>query len=854
MFCHNCGVELEEGEKFCYNCGAAVKVRKRVNVPPVPPVFEAVPAENIPEEPKVFEEIPQENIPEEPKVFEEIPQENILEEPKALEAVPQFTAPEIPQMSEEISAPEEEEPAPVYEEPSLVYQEPEAVETPVYQEPEAVETPSYPEPETVSMTQESARDLESLFQSAISDQPVIPETSVPEPQLAAWAQGPVETPPSAPEPTPFFQEATSEPKPFFQEATSEPKPFFQEAPESKPFLYDPDDDSDSSAQQPVAESMPQSFYQDPTPEPQLAAWAQSPVETPSAPEPQLAAWAQGPVETPSAPEPQLAAWAQGPVETPPPSPQPQMAAWAQGPVETPPPSPEPQLAAWAQSPIETPPAPEPQLAAWAQGPVETPASPEPQLAAWAQGPVETPPPAPQPQMAAWAQGPAEQPAREPELQETGAAEQQTASAGQSAAPAEQDIREVRKKIVSILAAGLPTISTNAGFKGTQMCAAGIRPGTKEYDKFAFWMKNFAPFSQEKNEEVSSILQKKGEAKLGIFYSNKGFHDQCAALFTDQRIIATTISGKSGRIIGYVNVPYSEIVRAYPSPQEDVILLDLRNGRRAGIRYSKHYVLADNFAKMISRIAKAVNGDQLSDSQAQPRSNSASHPASTGAYGSTQPAPTGGFGAAPQTPAGGNSSPQTVSYTTIPSDGAPQQPREGGFGSAPAQKSGIFGFGKRQPFNIFSMKTPPSDFGQTPGNGSYGQNTASYGYNAALVSSDYGDTPLSFGPEMPAEENQYSFRGNYKEYFYTVLSSAFPQLRIEQLSSNRGRDAALFVLKDNTGATKAVVEVISEKSSVKLMRKRCAEQQIPYSRFYYDHHGWWNTKSYVIYRVRKAMGM
>ena len=32
------------------------------------------------------------------------------------------------------------------------------------------------------------------------------------------------------------------------------------------------------------------------------------------------------------------------------------------------------------------------------------------------------------------------------------------------------------------------------------------------------------------------------------------------------------------------------------------------------------------------------------------------------------------------------------------------------------------------------------------------------------------------------------------------------------------------------------------------------QGIPYIRFYYDHEGWWNTKSYVIRRTSEALGI
>ena len=51
----------------------------------------------------------------------------------------------------------------------------------------------------------------------------------------------------------------------------------------------------------------------------------------------------------------------------------------------------------------------------------------------------------------------------------------------------------------------------------------------------------------------------------------------------------------------------------------------------------------------------------------------------------------------------------------------------------------------------------------------------------------------------------------------------------------------------------VVELLSEHNEVYKVRNDCREQGIPYLRFYYDHDGWWNTRAYVIERMRKALG-
>ncbi len=47
--------------------------------------------------------------------------------------------------------------------------------------------------------------------------------------------------------------------------------------------------------------------------------------------------------------------------------------------------------------------------------------------------------------------------------------------------------------------------------------------------------------------------------------------------------------------------------------------------------------------------------------------------------------------------------------------------------------------------------------------------------------------------------------------------------------------------------------MSETSSAQRVRKACAAENVPYLRFYIDHDGWWNTRSYVTGRIRAALG-
>lgn len=108
---------------------------------------------------------------------------------------------------------------------------------------------------------------------------------------------------------------------------------------------------------------------------------------------------------------------------------------------------------------------------------------------------------------------------------------------------------------------------------------------------------------------------------------------------------------------------------------------------------------------------------------------------------------------------------------------------------------------------------------------------------------------SWGRKMPAEENQYSFRGGYEEYFATVFYDAFPGYEIDRAYPREDAVVFRFLLE---GRPVLVVEIMSERSSAKKLRDDCRAQGIAYLRFYHDHAGWWNTRSYVTERVRRAL--
>ena len=110
--------------------------------------------------------------------------------------------------------------------------------------------------------------------------------------------------------------------------------------------------------------------------------------------------------------------------------------------------------------------------------------------------------------------------------------------------------------------------------------------------------------------------------------------------------------------------------------------------------------------------------------------------------------------------------------------------------------------------------------------------------------------FSWGGEMPAEENQFSFAGSYVQYFEMIFREDFPAYRVDTQAADADR-FTVFTLWDG-GRQALVVEVKSEKSAAQKIRRACEANGVPYLRFYFDHRGWWNTRSYVTERVRLAL--
>ena len=115
--------------------------------------------------------------------------------------------------------------------------------------------------------------------------------------------------------------------------------------------------------------------------------------------------------------------------------------------------------------------------------------------------------------------------------------------------------------------------------------------------------------------------------------------------------------------------------------------------------------------------------------------------------------------------------------------------------------------------------------------------------------DDGPSGFSWGDKKPAEENQYNFEGPFWVYFENIFRAEFAATPFTKNEISSNRIAYTFY----SGASKVlVVELMSENCSAYKLRNDTRKEGVPYTRFYIDHDGWWNTKTYVITRMREAM--
>lgn len=104
---------------------------------------------------------------------------------------------------------------------------------------------------------------------------------------------------------------------------------------------------------------------------------------------------------------------------------------------------------------------------------------------------------------------------------------------------------------------------------------------------------------------------------------------------------------------------------------------------------------------------------------------------------------------------------------------------------------------------------------------------------------------SWGPVMPSEPNQFNSGLKYKDYFEKIFKEEFSTYQIEEFKVG-WRDVGYNFIQD--GQKKLVVELMGDSTQRHKVRNDWRAQGIPYLRFYYDHDGWWNTRSYVTRRI------
>ena len=113
----------------------------------------------------------------------------------------------------------------------------------------------------------------------------------------------------------------------------------------------------------------------------------------------------------------------------------------------------------------------------------------------------------------------------------------------------------------------------------------------------------------------------------------------------------------------------------------------------------------------------------------------------------------------------------------------------------------------------------------------------------------GPSGRSWGPVMPNEPNQFNYPGTWYQYFENIYKTEFADYRVESELIQYRKAVFTFYSGDKKAL---VVEILPSSSEAYRLRKICRAQGIPYLRYYYDHEGWWNTRSYVIDRTRGAL--
>ncbi len=110
----------------------------------------------------------------------------------------------------------------------------------------------------------------------------------------------------------------------------------------------------------------------------------------------------------------------------------------------------------------------------------------------------------------------------------------------------------------------------------------------------------------------------------------------------------------------------------------------------------------------------------------------------------------------------------------------------------------------------------------------------------------------WGEIMPKDENQFSFKGTYRQYFEGIFKEEFPEYSF-MLTHPQYYDSDVYSFTKG-GEKKLVIELMQKKCDARKLRRDTQREGIPYLRFYTDcsDQGWWNARSYVIGKMRGAL--
>ena len=110
----------------------------------------------------------------------------------------------------------------------------------------------------------------------------------------------------------------------------------------------------------------------------------------------------------------------------------------------------------------------------------------------------------------------------------------------------------------------------------------------------------------------------------------------------------------------------------------------------------------------------------------------------------------------------------------------------------------------------------------------------------------------WGELMPKDENQFAFKGTYKEYFEKIFREEFSEYNF-MLSHPKYYSSDIYTFSQGVDR-KLVIELMKKSCEAQALRRETLREGIAYLRFYVDcsDQGWWNARTYVVGRIREAL--